>query len=43
MSARSLRAGVLSALATAVLLGVAVLAWAVASYTAAGPEAREGD
>lgn len=43
MSARALRAGVLSALATAVLLGIAVLAWAWASYTANGPDARQGD
>lgn len=43
MSGRSFRAGVLSALATAVLLGIGVLAWAFASYTAQGPEARQGD
>lgn len=43
MSRRALRAGVLSALATIVLLGVAVLAWGFASYTADGPQARQGD
>lgn len=43
MSGRALRAGILSALATAALLGIAVLAWAWASYTADGPEARQGD
>lgn len=43
MSARALRAGILSALATAALLGIAVLAWAWAGYTADGPEARQGD
>ena len=38
-----LAAGVFSALATLVLLGVAALAWAWAVYTADGPEARQGD
>lgn len=38
-----LKAGILSGLATAVLLGIAVLAWAFASYTADGPDARQGD
>ncbi len=43
MSGRSLRAGILSALATAILLGIAVLAWGWSSYTANGPEAAQGE
>ena len=43
MSGSALRAGVLSALATAALLAIALLAWGLASYTADGPEARQGD
>ncbi len=39
----SLKAGVLSALATLGLLAIAALAWAWAVYTAEGPEARQGD
>jgi len=43
MNRSALKAGVLSGLATAVLLGIAVLAWAFTSYTADGPQARQGD
>ena len=43
MSGSALKAGVLSALATAALLLIAALAWGFASYTSDGPAARQGD
>lgn len=43
MSNSTVKAGLLSALATAALLFVAALAWGFASYTADGPVARQGD
>lgn len=43
MSGSALKAGVLSALATAALLLIAALAWGFTSYTSDGPAARQGD